>query len=62
MKTYHYVVGIIFALVALTHLIRIMNHWPLVVGSWDVPVAISWAGLIITGILSIWSFRLIQKA
>jgi len=60
MKTYHYVVGSIFAIVALVHLVRIINHWPLMVGPWDIPTSFSWIGLIITAALSVWSFRLVR--
>jgi len=60
MKTYHIVTGTLFALVALVHLVRAVNHWPLVVGPWEISLSLSWVAVIITGILSIWSFRLIR--
>jgi len=60
MKPYHLVSGIIFGLVALMHLLRLINQWPLILGPWSAPMSISWIGLIVTGCLSIWSFRLIR--
>ncbi len=60
MKTYHLISGIIFGLVALAHLLRIINQWPLILGPWSAPMLISWIGLFITGYLCIWSFSLIR--
>jgi len=61
MKTYHYVSGSLFAVVALVHLLRLINHWPLILGTWDAPMYVSWLGLIGPGFLSIWSFRLVRS-
>ena len=60
MKPYHLVTGSIFAFVAIIHILRIINQWPLVIGPWNAPMTMSWVGLIITASLSIWSFRLIR--
>jgi hypothetical protein len=60
MKTYHYVIGTIFAVVALVHLMRIINHWTLIVGPWDIPTSLSWAAVVVTAALSLWSFRLVR--
>jgi hypothetical protein len=60
MKTYHYLTGGVFAVVALVHLLRIINHWPLILGSWDAPMYASWLGLMVAGFLCIWSFRLLR--
>ncbi len=60
MKAYHVISGILFGLVAAVHLLRLVNHWSLVLGPWSAPMAASWIGLIITVCLSIWSFRLMK--
>jgi len=60
MKTYHYLTGSLFAVVALVHLLRIINHWPLTLGPWDVPMSASWIGFLAAGFLSMWSFRLVR--
>ena len=49
MKTYHYIVGITFAAVAVVHLIRIINHWSVNIGPWDVPLSVSWVGFVAAG-------------
>lgn len=44
--------GIIFGLVAVFHLIRIVFNWSVVIGPYDIPVWISYIGLVVAAILS----------
>jgi hypothetical protein len=60
MKLYHIISGTLFGLVAVLHLLRIINQWPLLIGTWSAPMSLSWLGFIVTGCLSIWSFRLMK--
>lgn len=62
MRAYHIVSGLIFALIAVMHLARIINHWPMAVGTQLYPMSTSWATVVIAGFLSIWSFRLLRRA
>lgn len=48
-KTFSVTAGVIFALVALAHLVRIYLGWPIVIGSWSIPMWVSWAGLVVAG-------------
>jgi hypothetical protein len=41
-KTYSLVVGIIFALVALAHALRIYLDWTVMIADWSVPKSVSW--------------------
>src|SRR5215468_10009789 len=41
--------GLIFALVALLHLVRIFEDWPIIIGDWSVPKSVSWVALIVAG-------------
>jgi hypothetical protein len=43
------VAGTIFTLVALFHLLRIFEDWPVIIGNWSVPKSVSWAALVIAG-------------
>jgi hypothetical protein len=52
------VAGIIFTLVALFHLARIFEDWPLIIGDWSVPKSLSWIALIVAGGLALLGFRL----
>jgi hypothetical protein len=48
--------ALIFAVVAIGHLIRLQNRWPVQLGPFSVPMSVSWAGLVIALVLSIWGF------
>jgi hypothetical protein len=57
-KTYFLVTGIIFALVALAHALRIYMDWPVVIADWSVPKSVSWIALIVAGGIALLAFRL----
>ena len=56
-KTFSIVAGVIFAAVALFHLVRIYMDWPVMIADWSVPKWVSWVGLIVAGGLAILGFR-----
>ena len=60
-KNYCVISGILFALVALAHLIRIVNGMSIVVDDYAVPMAVSWIGLVVPAALAIWAFQLARK-
>jgi hypothetical protein len=51
----------IFAVVALAHLIRIVLGWPVQVGTWVIPMWISWIALVGAGALSFFGMRLAKS-
>ena len=53
-KTFSIVAGVIFAVVALLHLLRLYMDWPVVIGDWSAPMWVSWIALVVAGILAIW--------
>ena len=53
---YAAVSALIFAVVAIVHLIRILRGWSVHVGSYAVPMSLSWIGLAIASLLAIWGF------
>jgi hypothetical protein len=60
-KTFSLVAGLIFALVALLHLVRIFEEWPVIIGDWSVPKSVSWVALIVAGGLALVGLRLGQR-
>jgi hypothetical protein len=57
MSTYYAVVSaLIFAVVAVAHAIRLVNRWAIQVGPFSVPMSVSWIGLAIAALISIWGF------
>jgi len=57
-KNYCLVSGILFAIVAIAHLLRILNGMSVHVDDYAVPMAVSWIGLIVPALLASWAFRI----
>ena len=60
-KTFSIAAGVIFAVVALFHLVRIYMGWPVMIGDWSVPMWLSWIGLIIAGGLAFFGMSLATR-
>lgn len=56
-KNYCLISGLLFTLVAVGHLFRIVYGLPVLIGDFEVPMWMSWVGLIIPGGLAVWAFR-----
>ena len=52
------VASVIFGIFAIGHLLRLINHAPVTVGTHSIPMGVSWVALIVAAILSIWMWRL----
>jgi len=61
-KTFATIAGVIFALVALLHLLRLVMGWSIVIDSWTVPMWVSWVGLVVAGGLSYYGARLAMRS
>ena len=61
-RTYLYVSGTIFGVVAVFHVLRLLNGWPFQVGPLVLPVTQSWAGAAVAAGLCLWAFRLSARA
>ena len=57
-KTFVKVASAIFALVAILHLVRILMGWPAIIGTWALPMWVSWVGVVVTAALAFLGFRL----
>jgi hypothetical protein len=55
-NSYATISALIFALVAIAHLVRLVKQWAVQIGSTSVPMSVSWIGLIIAALLAIWGF------
>jgi len=60
-RTYLLISGVIFGLVCLGHMLRIVFDWPLIIGTLDVPMAVSWMGMIITAGLVVWVIAMLTR-
>jgi hypothetical protein len=61
-RTYNVVASVIFALVALLHLLRIYMGWPIAIGGWTAPMWVSWIGLVVAGGLSYFGLSLVRRS
>lgn len=55
-NTYAAVTALIFAIVALAHVLRIINRWPVRIGPYPVSMEVSWGALVVSALLAIWGF------
>ena len=57
-KEYCAVSGVLFALVALAHLLRILYGMSVQADGLEIPMFVSWIGLAVPGALAVWAFRI----
>jgi hypothetical protein len=60
-KTFSLFAGLIFAVVALFHLVRIFAEWTIIIGDWSVPKSVSWVALVVAGGLALTGLRISQQ-
>jgi hypothetical protein len=60
-KAYAGISALIFGLVAVIHFIRLVQGWHVQVGLTDVPMSVSWIGLVVSGALAIWGGILLRR-
>jgi hypothetical protein len=53
---YVVVSGVIFGFIALAQLLRAVNQMPAQVGSFEIPVWVSWVAAILAGSMCTWAF------
>jgi hypothetical protein len=56
-KPYCTVSSLVFAVVAIAHGLRAVRGLPLVIGTWQAPVSVSWVAVAVAGLLAIWGLR-----
>ena len=55
-KSYAVVSAVIFALVAVGHVVRLANRWTVAIGPYNVSMNVSWAAVVISALIAIWGF------
>jgi len=55
-NAYAAVSALIFTIVAVLHLVRIINRWSVVIGPNNISMNVSWVALVVSALLSIWGF------
>lgn len=54
---YPVVSGLFFGVVAVLHAVRALKQWTVQVGTYDIPIWLSWVGMVAAGVLCVWAFR-----
>jgi len=60
-NAYLTVTGILFGIMAIVHMLRLLNGWSASVGSWQVPVEFSWSAAAIGAAVAVWSIILLRR-
>jgi len=57
MKPFTLAAAIIFAVMAVLHVYRLMTHFHVVLGSHEIPLSVSYAAIVVAGVLAWGLFR-----
>jgi hypothetical protein len=60
-KFYIAISAIIFALVAIAHLVRVAQGWQVQLGEVGVAMSVSWAALVVSAVLAVWGAVLLRR-
>ena len=55
-NAYAVISALIFAVVAIAHVLRLINRWSVVIGPYNISINVSWAALVVSALLAIWGF------
>ena len=56
-KPFTLIAVLVFAVMALLHVVRLFTHFQVIVGSHTIPMWASWVGLIVAGLLAVMVWR-----
>jgi hypothetical protein len=59
LRPYLLVSGVIFGIVAILHVVRLINGWRFDLGPWSIPLWMSWGGTLVPAILCAWALRIV---
>lgn len=60
-KVYVAISSLIFVLVALGHVARLVQQWPVSVGPFSIPMSVSWIGFVVAVVLAIWGGAILRR-
>jgi len=55
-NSYAAITALIFAIVALAHIVRVMYRWAVQIGPLSISMSASWVAFVIAALLAIWGF------
>jgi len=60
-KNYSLITGLLFAVVACVHFLRVVAGWDITINGAVIPMWVSWVGLIVPAILAYYGLRFGQR-
>jgi len=51
-KSYNSITGFVFLVVTIVHLLRVLNGWDISIHTFDMPIWVSWIGVLLAGYLT----------
>ena len=60
MQTYVRIAGVVFALVALGHVLRVVRRWPLLIAGRPLPAIVSLVVAVVAAAMAVWAWRLLR--
>jgi hypothetical protein len=60
-KLYLAISAIIFAVVAIGHIVRLAQGWEVQIGGMGIAMPVSWAALVVSALLAVWGGALLRR-
>jgi hypothetical protein len=60
-KLYVAISAIIFALVAIGHIVRLVQGWEVQIGGMGIAMPVSWVALVVSVVLAVWGGTLMRR-
>jgi len=60
-KLYVAISAIIFALVAIGHIVRLVQGWDVQIGGMGIAMSVSWVALVVSAVLAVWGGTLLRR-
>jgi hypothetical protein len=57
----HCNLGLIFALVAIGHIVRLVQGWDVQIGGMEIAMSVSWIALIVSAALAVWGALVLRR-
>jgi len=61
LKSYIAISAIIFALVAIGHIVRLVQGWDVQIGGMGIAMSVSWIALIVSAVLAVWGALVLRR-
>jgi hypothetical protein len=60
-KAYLAISAVIFALVAIGHIVRLFQGWDVQIGAMGISMTVSWVAFVVSVVLAVWGLTLLRR-